>query len=75
MSVYATGCQAIQAGLKNIFVSNGFASPKCLHLLKEVIHAANIDLKSFSNDFYQRYCQARLRPVLKTLQEIKKMGW
>ena len=73
--VYATGCQAIQAGLKNIFVSNGFASPKCLHLLKEVIHAANIDLKSFSNDFYQRYCQARLRPVLKTLQEIKKMGW
>lgn len=73
--LYQTGKLAVEAKLKNILVSNGFASKKALRFLNEIIHAANIDLKSYSDNFYQRHCQARLRPVLENLQEIKKMGW
>ena len=35
------------------------------------IDAANVDLKAFSDGFYQRLCHARLAPVLDTLQYIK----
>jgi pyruvate formate lyase activating enzyme len=34
----------------------------------------NIDLKSFSDDFYQRICGARLKPVLKTIEKAYKLG-
>jgi pyruvate formate lyase activating enzyme len=34
--------------------------------------AANIDLKSFSDDFYRRLCGASLQPVLDTLLYVKR---
>ena len=34
-----------------------------------------VDLKSFRDDFYRKYCGARLQPVLDNLKTIKKMGW
>ena len=36
--------------------------------------AANIDLKSFSDDFYQELCQARLEPVKESLKHLKSKG-
>ena len=62
-------------GLKNIMVSNGFQSPECLQELGPHIHAANIDLKAFSDTFYQDQCGAKLKPVLKNLKHIKELGW
>jgi len=73
--LFSTAKLAQEHRLKNILVSNGYQSPKALDLLNQVIDAANIDLKSFSNDFYQTYCGAKLKPVLKNLEKIKKMGW
>lgn len=70
-----TAACAISHGLKNIIVSNGFQSPACLNKLKGLIHAANIDLKGYTEDFYQRLCGARLGPVLDNLKRIKDMGW
>jgi len=63
---------AKKAGLKNIWVSNGFWSKELFDLISPYLDAANIDLKSFSDEFYKKYCGARLQPVLDTLKRLKK---
>lgn len=55
-------------GLKNILVSAGYIHKKPLRQLCEFIDAANIDLKCFDDDVYQRMSGARLNHVLDTLQ-------
>jgi pyruvate formate lyase activating enzyme len=63
-------------GLSNIMVTNGFMSPECLDEMGPLIDAANVDLKSFSDDFYQDICGARLKPVLENLVRIRHdLGW
>ena len=66
---------AVRQGLKNILVSNGFMSPECLDALGPLIHAANIDLKGFTEDTYRDYCDARLAPILDNLRHIRRFGW
>ncbi len=73
--VLETAALGTEYGLKNILVSNGFQSPQCLAAHKNVIHAANFDLKSFSDGFYHSMCGARLKPVLHTLKTARKFGW
>jgi pyruvate formate lyase activating enzyme len=70
-----TAALAQQKGLKNIMVSNGFMSPQCLDELKDLIDAANIDLKAFTEAFYQERCGAKLKPVLDNIIRIHEMGW
>ena len=60
--------------IKNIWVSNGYMSQPCLKAIIPCLDAANIDLKSMDEKFYQNNCGARLQPVLKNLIEIKKAG-
>lgn len=66
--------QAHTAGLRNIFVTNGYMSTKALDMLLPVLDAANVDLKSFSEAFYRDVCGARLAPVKDTLIRMKKGG-
>jgi len=40
--------------LKNIYVSNGFFTKEAWKKLEPVLDGINIDLKSFSDDFYKR---------------------
>ncbi len=70
-----TATAALDAGLKNIIVSNGFQSPACLDVLNGLIQAANIDLKAFTDRFYHEVCAARLKPVLTNLAHIRRLGW
>jgi pyruvate formate lyase activating enzyme len=63
---------AKKAGLKNTWVTNGFLSKESLELIIPYLDAANVDLKSFSEEFYQKICGARLKPVLETLKRMKK---
>ncbi|MGC9031226.1 MAG: AmmeMemoRadiSam system radical SAM enzyme [Minisyncoccia bacterium] len=65
---------AKNAGLKNVFVSNGFMSPKAAKLIVPYLDAINIDIKGFSEEFYQKVCGARLEPVLETAKLMKKSG-
>lgn len=65
---------AVSKGLKNVFVSNGYMSKRCLQDIFPDLHAANIDLKAFSEGFYKEQCSAKLGPVLKTLETMKNMG-
>jgi pyruvate formate lyase activating enzyme len=65
---------ARKAGLKNIWVSNGFLSEESAKMLIPYLDAANIDIKGFSEEFYQKNCGARLQPVLDTCKLMKKAG-
>ncbi|MBN2418458.1 MAG: AmmeMemoRadiSam system radical SAM enzyme [Deltaproteobacteria bacterium] len=69
-----TSRAAVSKGLKNVFVSNGYMTEACLKEIYPDLHAANIDLKAFSDRFYKQQCGARLEPVLKTLETIKNLG-
>ena len=65
---------AAPKGLKNVFVSNGYMTRQCLREIYPDLHAANVDLKAFSEKFYKEQCGARLGPVLATLETMKEMG-
>jgi pyruvate formate lyase activating enzyme len=65
---------AHDAGLLNLFVTDGYATPEAIDLLAPVLDAANVDLKSFSDAFYRHRCGARLASVLEALEAYRKAG-
>lgn len=67
---YETMKLARKAGLKNIWVSNGYMTPDALDLIAPYLDAANIDLKGFDEKNYLKYSGAHLQPVLDNIQEI-----
>jgi pyruvate formate lyase activating enzyme len=69
-----TAVLAASKGLKNVFVSNGYMTEACLEQIYPNLHAANIDLKAFNDDFYKTQCGAKLDPVLKTIETLKDQG-
>lgn len=60
--------------LKTVFVTNGYITPETLKTLAPYLHAANIDLKSFNDEFYRTYCGARLSPILESIKLHKQLG-
>lgn len=70
----ATGKIATEAGLYNIFVTNGYITPEALDLISPVLHAANIDLKGMTESFYKKLCGARLSQVLECIIDYRKRG-
>ncbi|MFH1080273.1 MAG: AmmeMemoRadiSam system radical SAM enzyme [Pseudomonadota bacterium] len=71
---YETARIACERGLKNVFVTNGFMTDKTLETIAPYLLAANVDLKSFRDDFYRKRCGARLAPVLESLRIMKDLG-
>ncbi|MBN1155917.1 AmmeMemoRadiSam system radical SAM enzyme [candidate division KSB1 bacterium] len=69
---YDTSKLAAAKGLLNLFVSNGYINPEPLNLISPYLDAANIDLKSFNDEFYKKNVGARLHPVLDTLKLMKE---
>ena len=65
---------AKKEGLKNVFVTNGYITEEALREIAPYLDAANIDLKSFSDVFYQSNCGARLQPVLDSIKLHKSLG-
>jgi pyruvate formate lyase activating enzyme len=70
----ATSRIARENGLKNVFVTNGYMTPGMLEFITPVLDAANVDLKSFRDDFYEKQCSAHLQPVLDSLRKMKELG-
>ncbi len=66
------GHLAKKAGLLNVYHSNGFINPSPLRNLCDVLDAANIDLKGFTEAYYRELCDGELTPVLETLKTLKK---
>ncbi len=71
---YETARLAADAGLKNVFVTNGYITPEALETIAPYLHAANIDLKGFTDDFYRNVCGARLQPVLDAIGLYHRLG-
>ncbi len=71
---YETAKLAKKEGLYNNFVTNGFATPETIDLMAGIIDAANVDLKSFSEDFYKKICRAKLQPVLDAIRYMHEKG-
>ncbi len=71
---YDTARLAREAGLRNVWVTNGYMTRRALDTIAPYLNAANVDLKSFSEESYRRTCRARLQPVLDTLGAMKELG-
>jgi len=68
------GMLAKEAALANIFVTNGFMTDECLREARPFLDAANVDLKSFRDDYYRKTCKGRLEPVLKSIAKMREHG-
>ncbi len=63
---------AKKKGIKNVFISAGYINEAPLKELAPYLDAANIDLKSFSDEIYRKLNAGRLKPVLRTLEILKQ---
>ncbi|MCK9202921.1 MAG: AmmeMemoRadiSam system radical SAM enzyme [Bacteroidales bacterium] len=61
-------------GIKNLLISNGYINEKPLRDLAVYLDAANIDLKSFSEETYAKLNGGSLQPILNTLKVLKEKG-
>lgn len=64
------GLLAKEAGLKNVFVSNGFESTHIIEDMSSWVDAANIDLKSWDEDYYKKKLKGGLEEVKDTLRRM-----
>jgi len=71
---YDTAKMAKKEGIKNVFVTNGYITSEALKKISPYLDAANIDLKSFKDNFYRKRCGARLKPVLDSIRLYKSLG-
>jgi pyruvate formate lyase activating enzyme len=69
-----TAKAAKEKNILNMYHSNGFINQKPLLELTPYLDGADIDLKGYSNKFYQDITGGTLYPVLETLKTLKKQG-
>ena len=62
----AKRCKSV--GLDVVVVTNGFINEEPLKQLLPFVDAMNIDLKSFSEDFYRQECSGNLEDILRTIE-------
>ncbi len=65
---YDVGRLAHEAGIRNVWVSNGYLTPEALDTIAPYLDAINVDLKAFNPDTYQKMMGAKLDGVLETLR-------
>ena len=70
--ILATAKLARENNLQNVLVTNGMINSEPFNELIEVIDAMNIDLKAFSESFYQQLCGGMLEPVKQTIKAANK---
>jgi len=73
---FALDCMRLarEAGLLNVFVTNGYMTGEALEKALPWLDAANVDLKAMSDHFYREVCGARVGPVLETIRELRRRG-
>jgi pyruvate formate lyase activating enzyme len=72
--VYDIARLAKQRGLRILWHSNGAMNPEPLRELLQYTDAVTIDLKGFSERFYDELSSAELKPVLRNLKAIREAG-
>jgi pyruvate formate lyase activating enzyme len=69
-----TADAAHQAGILSIVVSNGYIEQEALRQAYGKMDAVKIDLKAFTDSYYAKVVNGRLKPVLETLVTLREMG-
>jgi pyruvate formate lyase activating enzyme len=71
---YASDCaEAARAlGIRTVAVTAGYITENARADFFRHIDAANVDLKAFTEDFYEKVCFAELAPVLETLRWLAR---
>ncbi len=59
---------AKEKDLKTVLVTNGFIEEEPLKKMLPMVDAMNIDLKSFSPQFYTKVCKGKIEPVINTIK-------
>lgn len=70
---YARDIAKANPDKRHVFVSNGYMSDEAIESM-DFVDAINIDLKSFSDSFYKKNCNARLEPVLNSIKRLHTKG-
>jgi pyruvate formate lyase activating enzyme len=65
---------AKSAGIRPTVVSNGYIQEKPLREVLPLLDAIKVDLKSFTEEFYQKQVRGKLAPVLEALEIIRETG-
>ncbi|HEX4338222.1 MAG TPA: AmmeMemoRadiSam system radical SAM enzyme [Polyangiaceae bacterium] len=66
----AKACRAI--GIKTVAVTSGYITKEARGDFYSVMDAANVDLKAFTDGFYEKLCYAELDKVKETLVYLKR---
>ena len=66
--------RAREAGIANVWVSNGFFSRDAADRLLPFLDAINIDLKGITDEFYHRVVGGSVRPVLDSIERVHREG-
>ncbi len=70
--VFETAKLIHKENLKNVLVTNGYINEQPWENLLPFVDAANIDVKSFRDEFYKKICSGRLGPVLRSVEIMVK---
>ncbi len=70
--MFDTAVKAKENNIKNTMHSCGYINEKPLRKLCKYMDAADIDLKAFTEDFYDKICNGSLKPVLNSLVVLKE---
>lgn len=66
---------AHEAGLYTVYVTNSFVTDEALELMAPHVDVMCSDIKSLSDEFYQRICQAaRVEEVLHCIEQAQRLG-
>jgi pyruvate formate lyase activating enzyme len=72
--MYDTARLGRYQGIGSVMISNGYIKEEPLVELCKYLTAVKIDLKAFTERFYRETCSGELKPVLDTLEKLKKIG-
>jgi pyruvate formate lyase activating enzyme len=72
--MYDASAHVKPEGIHPVMISNGFIEPEPMKQLAPNLSAVKIDLKAFTEKFYDETCGGHLQPVLDTLVLLKELG-
>jgi pyruvate formate lyase activating enzyme len=72
--VIDTAAIARQQGVRTCMISGGSGEVAAIQEACKNLDAVKVDLKGFTEGYYQRLCKGKLAPVLKTIETIRASG-
>jgi pyruvate formate lyase activating enzyme len=72
--MYDSAVEGNKLGIKSVMISNGYIQEASMRECAKVLSAVKIDLKAFSEKYYQEIVTGELKPVLNTLVLLRKLN-